>query len=316
MVAAMTTTDQPNLVPVLQIHSPIATTTQTVSGQEQIMPQPPLAVGVFALINFDQSMTGDPSVNANSGQWVQRAENEEVNVYFVAGNTPSRSRVDYTTSISSNSIARHRSNTTALINTGSSVGRNQDITTAETGGGLNNFIRLLENWRNKNLVISGGFIQNTKSNYSTAPFSSTAPYSESSQASSTSDIQTLFINPYDERRARQPLSGFRKVYQSETIQSVPYYSPPKRLWGFDVGLLTQPADRFAERFASPLPGANEFLREVNVDDPYINALLCAVQPTDYDKRFGTVPTDYTDYVLGSDKPENCDVISPNSYPTP
>jgi len=108
------------------------------------------------------------------------------------------------------------------------------------------------------------------------------------------------------------------------VQRIPFYSPPNRLWGFDLGLLTQSADRFAERFASPIPGANEFLREVDANDPWVNSLLCALQPTDpiavnavdpdpnaknvnigLPARQGTNPRNYTVWALGKDRPDNC-----------
>jgi hypothetical protein len=72
--------------------------------------------------------------------------------------------------------------------------------------------------------------------------------------------------------------GSNLQYASVTKYRIPYYTPPLRLWGYDVGLLTQQPDRFAERFAVPIPGANEFFREVGADDPWITSLLCALEP--------------------------------------
>jgi hypothetical protein len=296
LVAAMTTTNQPIVLPVLQIHSPTALT----AGGGQNLPQPDFSVP--APVN--NSMTGNTDSNTSTGQWVQRATDSEINVYFVAGNTPSRSKVAYITSIAAGSPT--------IV----------PITTAESGGGLQNFIRLLENWNSRNLKIFGGFIQNTKSFFGTAPFSATAPYVDSSNPSNSSDIQTLFINPVDNTRAIQPLSKFKQVYQSETGQRIPFLAPPNRLWGFDVGLLTQAADRFAERFAAPIPGANEFLREVDGNDRWVKALLCSAQPGDpteinaagspvnpgISAKLGTIPTKYTAYALGADKPQTCDPL--------
>jgi hypothetical protein len=103
-------------------------------------------------------------------------------------------------------------------------------------------------------------------------------------------------------------------------------APPNRLWGFDVGLLTQSPDRFAERFVTPIPNANEFLREVDADDPWVKALLCAAQPPDPSQinptsnvvnpgrlaRLGTVPSGYTVYALGSaDRPSTCPPLTYN-----
>jgi hypothetical protein len=280
------------------------------------MPQP-------ANPDNNDSMTGFPPgdaaavppipANANTAQWTQSATDSEINVYFVAGIVPSRSKIAYTTSIQSNSGIN-------LVNP------NTAVTTAETGGGLHNFIRLLENWTSKNLKITGGFIQNTKSSYGTAPFSNTAPYGNASNALRTSDIQTLFVNPLNKDTATHSLSLFRKVYQSGTVQRIPYYSAPNRLWGFDVGLLTQSADRFAERFASAIPGANEFLREVDANDPWVKTLLCAAQPNDplainssgsavnpnIAARLGTIPANYTAFALGvGDRPTGCTPLNYN-----
>ncbi len=312
LVAAMTTTNQPIVLPVLQIHSP----TTTSAGGVFIMSQP-------ANPDNNDSMTGFPPgdaaavppipANADTAQWTQSATDSEINVYFVAGIVPSRSKIAYTTSIQSNFGIN-------LVNP------NTAVTTAETGGGLHNFIRLLENWTSKNLKITGGFIQNTKSSYGTAPFSNTAPYGNASDALRTSDIQTLFVNPLNNTTATQSLSGFRKVYQSGTVQRIPYYSAPNRLWGFDVGLLTQSADRFAERFASAIPGANEFLREVDANDPWVKTLLCAAQPDDplainssgsavnpnIAARLGTIPANYTAFALGvGDRPTGCTPLNYN-----
>ena len=310
LVSAMTTTDQPIVLPVLQLHSPTA----NAAGGSGTMPQPNL--GGPAPIN--NSLTGEPvgtgsTGQAATGQWLQRATDSEINVYFVAGITPSRSKVAYTTSIAANS-----------------PNFNTAVTTAETGGGLHNFIRLIENWTNRNLTILGGFIQNTRSSLATSPFSVTAPYGNAVNSFDSSDTQTLFINPVDNIRATQSLSNFRKEYQSETTQKLPYYAPPNRLWGFDVGLLTQAADRFAERFATPIPGANEFLREVDGNDPWVKALLCAAQPgidanTPFNDltvpsptnpgaeiREGTRPDAYKAFALGAeDRPAGCDPLDYN-----
>jgi len=237
------------------------------------------------------AINGTPT--ATAGQWTQRATNSEINVYFVAGNTPSRSRVNYRTSV-----------------VGSPA--NTDVVTGETGGGLHNFVRFAENWTGVVAKITGGFIQNTRSVYATASFSATAPYANPTLVDTTGDIQTLFINPLNTTTAGQSLSNFRKYYQSVTTQALPFYAPPFRLWGFDVGLLTQSADRFAERFSSSIANPNEFFREVDRTDPYVKALLCAAQPASPSalnpvgslinpglaQKFGTIPTNYTDFVLG------------------
>jgi hypothetical protein len=58
----------------------------------------------------------------------------------------------------------------------------------------------------------------------------------------------------------------------------PFYQPPTRAWGYDVGLLSQTPDLFSRRIALPEAGTpNEFFREVSRDDPWVRGLLCAAQ---------------------------------------
>ena len=97
---------------------------------------------------------------------------------------------------------------------------------------------------------------------------------------------------------------------SRAIGRAPFYTPPIRLWGYDVGLLTQPPDRFAERFAVPIAGANEYFREVTPDDPWVEALLCALEPSTVSasNKAGSInPKIYTKRALrGSDRRSACD----------
>jgi hypothetical protein len=330
MITAMTTVNEPVVVPVLQIHAPM-TFTVAPSTSLSTLPQPSAALRYVGGIN------GAPQATPTDGrgQWTQRASSATVNIYFVAGNTPSRSYVPYTTSAAA-------------------VTPNTAIYTAETGGGLHNFVRFMENWSGLSAKIAGGFIQNTRSTFSTATFSSTAPYTSLAIANcvaddavlnygtrntcieTSSDIQTWFANP---AAISEPLSNFAKYYQSITVQSVPFYAPPRRLWGFDVGLLVQQPDLFAQRFSQALPNPNEFFRESSKDDPWVKTMLCALQPapsvleartvnpsaaTDpksvnptYEQRLGTKPSNYTDYALGvKDRPSECDTLTASKVYSP
>jgi hypothetical protein len=248
LLVAMTTVDQPELLPVLQLNVPNA-----VSKDQDAIAQPDLATS--------SGINGVPTTgNENSarvGQWTIRPSRAEVNVYFVAGSTPSRNGVPYTTS--STFFGGPTSSSAATI--------------GETGGGLANFVRFLENWKDIPIKITGGFIQNTKSRYATAPFLPTQILDRKS------DITTIFLNPVlpGSGTTGSNTSGFDLKYMSQTGNAIPYYFPPNRLWGYDVGLLTQPPDRFAERFASPIAGANEFFREVSADDTWVEALLCSLE---------------------------------------
>ena len=312
----MTTVSQPVVVPVLQVHAPI---TKTVSTTFITLPQP-----TDGFDKYNGGINGTPNTTDGTAQWTQRvnAVTTEVNVYFVAGNTPSRSYVPYTTSATAGNP-------------------NQTIYTGETGGGLQNFVRFSENWVGQSLKISGGFIQNSRSAFATAPFSINAPYTSLalpnclSQTYATratcidtsSDIQTWFTNP---NGPNDTLSNFSKYIQSVTTQSIPFYTPPRRLWGFDVGLLVQQPDLFAQRFSQALPNYNEFFRESNREDPWIKTMLCALQPdpakistlnvaTDLinvgsEQRLGTKPSNYTAYALGSEERKDLSCASPTYNP--
>jgi hypothetical protein len=131
------------------------------------------------------------------------------------------------------------------------------------------------------------------------------------------------------------LSNFSKYVQSITTQSIPYYSPPRRLWGFDVGLLVQQPDLFAQRFSQAKPGFSEFFRETNKEDRWVRTMLCALQPaptilnaktlnatTDtinigFEQRVGTKPSNYNTYALGiKDRPSECDTLTANRVYSP
>jgi hypothetical protein len=119
----------------------------------------------------------------------------------------------------------------------------------EDNGGLHNFVRFLENWdpdQNDPVKarISGSFIQTGRSAYATAPFSTSL------------DNDAYSISGGSGR--------------------LPYYMPPTRQWGYDVGLLSQSPDLFAQklvRVPDDLP--DEFFREVGKDDEWVKNLLCA-----------------------------------------
>lgn len=104
-------------------------------------------------------------------------------------------------------------------------------------GGLHNFPRFIESWSNRNLYISGSLLQLSFSKYATAPFSQNSWESGS------------------------PTTGG---------ESIDYYNPPNRRWGYDVGLQYAPAGPIAQRFVTS--GSNprsEFYSEPPADDPYM-----------------------------------------------
>jgi len=283
LVVAVTTVNQPITVPVNQFHVP--TFTDSINNDNLN------ANNVRFPNRFDgDAINGDPDLNGGkNAQWTQRALTAEVNAYFVVGTTPSRSYVTLPN----------------LLGAG--------ITTGETAGGLPNWIRFIDNWAGITEKTSGGFMQNTRSRFATAPFSATGPYADLSDLNYSSYIDTLYIDP---NQPNSPLSTYDssdslggRVYNSLTSQAIPFYTPPRRLWGFDVGLLVQTPDRFAERFSRDLPTFNDFFREVDKTDRWVQALLCAAQPADPNadnpttgngevnlgakQRLGTRPNRYT-----------------------
>ncbi|MBW4668688.1 MAG: hormogonium polysaccharide biosynthesis protein HpsA [Cyanomargarita calcarea GSE-NOS-MK-12-04C] len=171
--------------------------------------------------------------------------------------------------------------TNLAIAAGDSPGR-----PSESNGGLENFVRYLELWRGINSNISGSLIQYKRSAYATAPWQ-TVQLDASNKPKGTT---TLFGPDY-------PQSYRNNVTEISTGNGMsPFYTPPTRQWGFDVALLSQLPDLFAQQFTiPPVRKPNEFFREVGRDDDWVKTLLCAKKadtPTqnaiDNDQR----PTDF------------------------
>ena len=123
-------------------------------------------------------------------------------------------------------------------------------------GGLHNFPRFLEDWGDRPLNFAGSFLQLSFSNYGTGPYESEA---------------------------------WEVGETTSTNQNINYYTPPKRLWGYDVGLQLSPAGPAATRFITSSKSRNEFYNEPPVNDPYIN-LLCKAAKTITDPNFGPKDT--------------------------
>ncbi|CAD5933574.1 hypothetical protein PCC9214_01452 [Planktothrix tepida] len=135
----------------------------------------------------------------------------------------------------------------------------------EFNGGLQNLVRFLENWYTnaktiRNNEIVGSFMQLSRSGYATAPYQPVT-------AALISD--GIFGNKAsnDQKKYRIINSGGR----------TPFFTPPTRAWGFDVGLLSQTPDLFTQKFTIPptKTSPNEYFREVSRDDPWVKELLCA-----------------------------------------
>lgn len=166
----------------------------------------------------------------------------------------------------------------------------------EVSAGLQNFVRFLESWfyeapdHLRTAKISGSFIQLKRSSFATAPL---APIFRARQA--TNDNATGSVN----------LSLFNYALDSyptpNSTGMSPFYSPPNRSWGFDVGLLSEQPDLFAQRFTLPPTGRpNEFFREVGREDIWVKTLLCAGEPGASGTYTRAVPTEY--------RPDGCPTI--------
>ncbi|MBD2462852.1 hypothetical protein H6G89_17570 [Oscillatoria sp. FACHB-1407] len=109
-------------------------------------------------------------------------------------------------------------------------------------GGLHNFPRFIENWGNQALYIGGSFLQLNFSNHATAPFDQ---------------------------------DSFEVGAPAQSAEVIPYYSPPLRRWGYDVGLQYAPAGPIAQRFVTSKSVRDEFYTEPPANDPYIRNLCLA-----------------------------------------
>ncbi|MBD2448457.1 hypothetical protein H6G76_15100 [Nostoc sp. FACHB-152] len=155
----------------------------------------------------------------------------------------------------------------------------------ETSAGLQNFVRFVEDWRDSTgnevpAKISGSFIQLKRSTYSTAPISPIFS-NRTATTSSLTDNLSLFDYALD-------------TYPTQNLNGLlPFYSPPERAWGFDLGLLSEQPDLFAQRFTLPSTGRpSEFFREVGRDDTWVKTLLCAGEPASGGSYSAAVPNEY------------------------
>ena len=142
-------------------------------------------------------------------------------------------------------------------------------TFGDTNGGLQNLPRFIEDWKGKTNTIAGSFIQFKRSAYATAPYLSIIGNAK------------LFDTPTDIPTA--PTTNYRLETNSGNIG---YFFSPTREWGFDVGLLSQPADLFAQKFTIPASGKkpDEYFREISRDDDWVKSLLCAEKLNANDRK--------------------------------
>ena len=151
---------------------------------------------------------------------------------------------------------------------------------SDFNGGLVNIIRLLEDFipngsrQTMQFRLRGAIMQIRRSRYSTAPFEPLIqPYWEA-----TFPPNGIVGGLFDYAQSY----GHNQNFGSFTRE--PYYSAPGRDIGFDVGILSQLPDLFAQQFtAPPTEKPNEFFREVNRGDEWIETLLCGRLERDPDE---------------------------------
>jgi hypothetical protein len=120
--------------------------------------------------------------------------------------------------------------------------------------------------------IRGSFIQQSRSAFSTAPYQPIQSAAALTPLSSLFQIQGAGApNPFPTP------ANITNTYNTDVgDQRIPYFSPPSRNWGFDVGLLSQPPDLFTQRFTTPSTRTQpaEYFREVPRNDEWVNTLMC------------------------------------------
>jgi len=177
----------------------------------------------------------------NTG-WIARAENTTFNLVIAAGDTPSQ---------------------------------NLNGTVGDFNGGLQNLPRFLESWNGGQDAtnIKGSFIQLNRSAFSTAPYLSILGGIPLGSTAADNRVSVFdWLNP------PAPSLGIPTTYNVDGAGDLPYFSPPRRNWGYDVGLLPQPPDLFTQKFTTPPSTSQpaEFFREVPRNDAWVKTLMCGV----------------------------------------
>jgi len=225
-------------------------TALTTTAQPLLVPvlqlQSPEGTPSTNLATAFNSSNSAPSNPAAARKWLQRAADTDYNAVLVMGDTPVRPYPDGG---------------------------------GENNGGLHNFPRFIENWAGFTATIKGSLIQYIKSKYATGPFDTVDLVDQDNSLffdSVTPGTPPAYMTQSSPSVAPDPL-GYQYKEASARFKA-PFYQPPSRAWGYDVGLLKQTPDLFSRRIALPEAGTpNEFFREVSRDDPWVRGLLCAAQ---------------------------------------
>jgi hypothetical protein len=176
-----------------------------------------------------------------------------------------------------------------IVGAGDTPSRTLDPANGDFNGGLQNLPRFLEIWSNSGARtstannIKGSFIQQNRSAFSTAPYLPILPPTFV-PANPVDRLATLFARSPNFVAAPNPLASGQELLTTYNIQGsrIPYFTPPTRNWGFDVGLLSQPPDLFTQRFTTPSTKTQpaEYFREVGRDDEWVKTLMCGTVAPD------------------------------------
>ncbi|MFM9268195.1 hormogonium polysaccharide biosynthesis protein HpsA [Tychonema sp. BBK16] len=215
-------------------------------SQPLLMPVPQLMGGTTSTPNTPR---GTESVDLKTG-WIPLPTDTTFNLIVGANDTPSRTL---------------------------------NLTSGDSNGGLQNLPRFLELWRRGTLSqsvtnIQGSFIQLDRSKFNTAPYQPTLPSDYTKDL--PDKLTTLFAQSTSPTTAATALAGTDSKITEYNISGglVPYFTPPTRNWGYDVGLLSQPPDLFTQKFTTPpsRKTPDEYFREVPRNDDWVTTLMCGV----------------------------------------
>jgi hypothetical protein len=216
----------------------------------------PLLMPVPQLMGVTKATPGVPrgTASVDTTGWMPLGVDTTFNMIVGAGDTPSRT-----------------------LNATSG-----NATSGDFNGGLQNLPRFLELWRQGTAPaiptnIQGSFIQLTRSAFNTAPYVPTLPTGY--PPASADGLETLFAQSPNPTADADPLPGTTSLITVYNIagSQIPYFTPPNRNWGYDVGLLSQPPDLFTQKFTTPPSQRtpNEYFREVPRDDAWVKTLMCS-----------------------------------------
>jgi hypothetical protein len=183
-----------------------------------------------------------------------------------------------------------------IIGSGDIPSRKLGSNTGDFNGGLQNLPRFLESWsdgtNNIKVKIQGSFVQLNRSAFSTGPYQPILPASSPQRTDPTRTLKSLFAPPspiYTPPEASANSPG----YKIEGLGLIPFFRPPARDWGYDVGMLSQPPDLFTQRFTTPPRKTEpaEYFREVPRNDEWVKTLMCgSLDGTTGTKATQTIPT--------------------------